>query len=813
MSLKEILRKRLLQDMIKSVVPNKWKLVVVDAKSLQILNSVCEIYDILDENVTLVESIERKRQPYVNLEAIYFISPTADSIERLIADFQQRPLYAAANVFFTAALTDKLFQKLKRNNVSKHIKNLKELFVDFMAFESRVFNFDIPQSFNTFYNPSKTGEITHEVENVAKKLVSLLATLGEDPIIRYYDPNGDRRTIAARVAFQLENELENLRKMDPTFPPKSIYERTTLIVVDRTIDTSGPLIHEFTYQAMVNDLIGLEDGTKYKQTGVGGEKTIVLDEKDDIWSKYRHTHIAEVSSEVSKAFNQFINENKAASSLAKGSKGGTNLKDLKDTIQSLPQYQEKKEKFAVHIDLCQKCNNSFSHNNLSDIAKIEQDLINGETSEGTIPKNIVISLVPLLDNPDVDTFDKLRLLILFIICYDGVPQRDLRKLIEHAHITDSELDIINNFKFLGVNLKSNQLKDLKPRRGYDSMWEKEKAKRKLKKNEEEETYELSRYVSTLKYVMEDNILNILNTSIFPATKEPGTRKNEETESNIKGTSLRSTKPSWAKKSADRDKQKDVASPSLSEKEDLRKRGPRTIIFVVGGLDYSEMRSAYELCSQYNRDIIIGTTHIITPVSYMKSIQQLKKGNNLLTSSDSSSSLNNYASGYIDRKPRNASLGSVHHESPRMSPRNSPPMRGHNSSGRNSPPMRGMRSGSNSAMGSNSALGSNSRMGSNSGMGSNSMMGSPNMSGSRSPQQRPSPTQQRRMQANSPPSRPMEPVGSGRSRSFHSNHSSSELYPPQQVSSQAPPQRAPPSQQLKKVEKPEKKKKFGLFKKN
>jgi len=263
MSLKEVLKKRLLYDMIKSVVPNQWKLVVVDAKSLQILNSVCEIYDILDENVTLVESIERKRQPYTNLEAIYFISPTAESIDRLIADFQQRPLYAAANVFFTAALTDKLFQKLKRNNVSKHIKNLKELFVDFMAFESRVFNFDIPQSFNTFYNPSKTGEITYEVENVAKKLVSLLATLGEDPIIRYYDPNGDRRTIAARVAFQLENELENLRKMDPSFPPKTNYERTTLIVVDRTIDTSGPLVHEFTYQAMVNDLIGLENGSKY----------------------------------------------------------------------------------------------------------------------------------------------------------------------------------------------------------------------------------------------------------------------------------------------------------------------------------------------------------------------------------------------------------------------------------------------------------------------------------------------------------------------------------------------------------------------
>jgi len=67
---------------------------------------------------------------------------------------------------------------------------------------------------------------------------------------------------------------------------------------------------------------------------------------------------------------------------------------------------------------------------------------------------------------------------------------------------DPELDIISNFKYLGVNLKNSQLKELKPKRGYDSMWEKEKVKRKLSKNDEDESYELSRYVSTLKYVIE-----------------------------------------------------------------------------------------------------------------------------------------------------------------------------------------------------------------------------------------------------------------------------------------------------------------------
>jgi syntaxin-binding protein 1 len=34
-------------------------------------------------------------------------------------------------------------------------------------------------------------------------------------------------------------------------------------VTDRAIDTVAPLIHEFTYQAMANDLLPIEDGSKY----------------------------------------------------------------------------------------------------------------------------------------------------------------------------------------------------------------------------------------------------------------------------------------------------------------------------------------------------------------------------------------------------------------------------------------------------------------------------------------------------------------------------------------------------------------------
>ena len=40
-------------------------------------------------------------------------------------------------------------------------------------------------------------------------------------------------------------------------------QRATLIVTDRAMDVIAPFIHEFTYQAMANDLLPIEDGSKY----------------------------------------------------------------------------------------------------------------------------------------------------------------------------------------------------------------------------------------------------------------------------------------------------------------------------------------------------------------------------------------------------------------------------------------------------------------------------------------------------------------------------------------------------------------------
>ena len=37
-----------------------------------------------------------------------------------------------------------------------------------------------------------------------------------------------------------------------------------MFLTDRTMDVVAPLLHEFTYQAMINDLLKIDDGVRYQ---------------------------------------------------------------------------------------------------------------------------------------------------------------------------------------------------------------------------------------------------------------------------------------------------------------------------------------------------------------------------------------------------------------------------------------------------------------------------------------------------------------------------------------------------------------------
>lgn len=207
----------------------------------------------------------------------------------------------------------------------------------------------------------------------------MLATLGEYPFIRFYDPEGKRETLAAKLGLKIQAEMDELCRVDKDFPPQSPYPRAILVITDRTLDVIAPLLHEFTYQAMIYDLLTL-DGNQYTYKSDEGVQKVTLDESDAIWTQIRHQHFADASNYILDSFKTFLEENKAAASAMRDQSGGggnrpkglDSLKEMQDTISALPQFQEMKKQFAVHINICRECQSAFEEGKLPDLGAIEQ---------------------------------------------------------------------------------------------------------------------------------------------------------------------------------------------------------------------------------------------------------------------------------------------------------------------------------------------------------------------------------------------------------------------------------------------------------
>lgn len=51
----------------------------------------------------VVENLEKPRQAYQSLDAVYIITPTYESINKVIEDRKNGPLYAGVHLFFTSS--------------------------------------------------------------------------------------------------------------------------------------------------------------------------------------------------------------------------------------------------------------------------------------------------------------------------------------------------------------------------------------------------------------------------------------------------------------------------------------------------------------------------------------------------------------------------------------------------------------------------------------------------------------------------------------------------------------------------------------
>jgi syntaxin-binding protein 1 len=426
-----------------------------------------------------VEALEKKRAPFPDMGAMYLLDPhNATGVSTMIADFTrpQGALYGNdVFLYFLGRLPDAQLEQIKAcKPLLKRLKGLVEVNIDFLAKEERAFTLDLRgDAFTSFY--LRKGHLQYE-QTIADKLVTVCATLNEYPHIRYKNSSN----ICTSLASTFHTKMDQFVNQNPTWwyhggPKKQSSngvpqrDRGTLLLLDRSLDALSPLMHDFTYQSMVHDLLTMQgdcityDSEKADNPNETEKKDVLLDERDKLWVELRGKHIAQVIETLSERIRD-ITSSSTGNALNKksGSSGGGNmsLSQMASALKALPEYREVMSKLSQHMHLSHECMDVFRAQNLLNLSELEQTLATGKDEDGNIPKTSdvmdqVEAVMARMKNP----VDRLRLLLIATISQGGLRSNDRRLLMNAADLSRDHTKTLNSLEMLGISIFSTAEKN------------------------------------------------------------------------------------------------------------------------------------------------------------------------------------------------------------------------------------------------------------------------------------------------------------------------------------------------------------------
>ncbi|CAD8085369.1 unnamed protein product [Paramecium sonneborni] len=583
---------------------------IVDQKTVKVVSAYMKMAELMELGVSAVEKLELGRKPFPKLHAIYFISPTQESIQRVLDDFKDKknPQYGVVHLFLSNEIEQGLMQKIAQcNSLITKIASFKIVNLDFACTSDQVFTIETPEFLTKAYNTSQNEQ--QLLKEASFKLATLLISFNKFYSFEFLYNQAENKLseqVAKLTATRLQELLNSFVKQKNEQYDNIEKEagKITVMIIDRSYDVATPLLHDFYYQSMIYDLLDITNDIYENEVEANGKQIkqkVIFNENDDLFNRYKYRHIIQVLEGIPVEFREFIHNNTTAK-VHQGQMNNLDLNQMSEIVKTLPQYNELLGKYTLHMKLIEKSWAIFENKGLKEIGEIEQGLVTGIDGAGkSISTTKIQSQVATkLMSETLDDYDKLRLILLTSIGLE-MSEKDRKILTDKIKVEHQQA--ILNLIYLGINpQKGGQKKSKSSNRINDDL--KKQAKHKLASA----CTELSRNTPLIETLVESYIeSNYKKPQKFDSfiINEDGIGGKGSGKSIRKGGQLA------------RMMQNDASDDTINYTQKL-------IIFVIGGISYSEIRSLLSNQKITSAQItLVGSTNIMKPKDFCQGLLDMK----------------------------------------------------------------------------------------------------------------------------------------------------------------------------------------------
>ena len=453
------------------------KVLLLDSNTTQIISSVYSQTEILSKEIYLVSRLDdgnsnpniqevlppptsssgfKQQQQYHNesfhrknqssntshLKAICFLRPT-DINAGLIVRELSRPRFAEYHLFFTGITPSSILRLLADNDEMELICQIQEFYGDFLPINDDLFSLNcrhtlaMTQSINNHSNQNKSPspfvrDHTPIFTRNKEGLESILLALKRQPaFIRY-----DRRSETAK---QLANDINESITSDEIFHFRQIKQVPLLLMIlDRSSDPVTPLLSQWTYQAMIHELLGLNNNRLDLANAPGISKElqqVVLNaEQDDFFKENRHKNFGELG----EAVKQLLDEYQTKTSTAKN-KQLNSIEDMQQFMEQFPEIKAQSHTVSKHVAIMGELARLVDVCALLDVSQFEQELACADDHSMHVRE-----LKEKLASSNVKIPDKLRLGLLYAIRYENSGNiSNIKQLMIKGGVSSDMVDLVD----------------------------------------------------------------------------------------------------------------------------------------------------------------------------------------------------------------------------------------------------------------------------------------------------------------------------------------------------------------------------------
>lgn len=523
------------------------KVLVVDKRILKLFG-ILGINSDLFKNQGVTQVFKLKSKPFILPEGtdniIYISRPNVQNMKNIALQISYwKNIGKIPNLFLylspkSTLLCEKILEELEIS-----IK-IEEFYLDLVPFENDLFSMELP-NFRDYFLEGDTCSLYF----VARSIMKIYSFFG---IPNQVKCKGNASVIIYDMIERMKKQVKPLIE--------EVSDIETFIILDRNIDLITPLLIQLSYEGLIDELYGIDNGFLKKEKILLDSQDIIFQDIRDLNQIYVGNKLKNKASSIEKEIEERKNLNTNSS-----------VQKIKDFSKKVNRIKDEKKCLEIHIKLLQDINNIIGRKTFKRAVQAQQSMILGDDNQNSL------DYIEECINKQDPLTKILRLLCLYSLT-NGLSLKQMemfKREIIHSYGYD-KLIVLNYLEKTGL-LSINKLNWEKIKKGFDLVHEDMDIQTTM--NEIHSIY--SGYCPLLTKTIEIGIKNNFKQS----------------------------------------KMIDLLNGSLKEEEKKDKKNEKKLIFVyiIGGITMSEISTIRFLSKKLNREIIILTTSIINGDKFIESL--------------------------------------------------------------------------------------------------------------------------------------------------------------------------------------------------